>query len=304
MRYVVRHCTTYDYAEPVTLSHNIVRLRPRNLSSQECLQHHVRITPSPEARTEWIDHFGNHTDYFCLKQNHRQLTIATESEVEVVGPASRDLSIGASWEQVRDLLRNPVDMDTRAAREFCFDSTYVSRSSELASFASSCFAPGKPLGQCCLDLTELINREFEYSPGSTAVGTPVREVLRARRGVCQDFAHLQIVCLRSLGLAARYVSGYLVTNPPPGRRRLRGADVSHAWASVFVPEIGWIDFDPTNGVMPSDGHVSVAWARDYEDVGPIRGILVGGRRQALHVSVDVAPLDPPPTPPLALCILQ
>jgi transglutaminase-like putative cysteine protease len=151
----------------------------------------------------------------------------------------------------------------------------------------------QPFLQCVLNLTERIHRDFKFLPGSTKVGTPVLEVLENRRGVCQDFAHLQIGCLRSLGLAARYVSGYLVTTPPPGQERLAGADASHAWVSVFNPESGWIDFDPTNGLMPSDAHVTVAWARDYDDLGPIRGILVGGRRQRLQVSVDVVPIEVP-----------
>ncbi len=142
-----------------------------------------------------------------------------------------------------------------------------------------------------LDLTERIHSEFKFLPGATKVGTPVADVLRMRKGVCQDFAHVQLGCLRSLGFAARYVSGYIVTTPPPGQARLQGADVSHAWVSVFAPDLGWIDFDPTNGLIPSDGHITVGWARDYDDIGPVRGVVVGGRRQHLDVSVDVAPVE-------------
>jgi transglutaminase-like putative cysteine protease len=293
LRYRVTHSTRYDYVQPVSLSHNVVRLRPRNHGPQTCLRHRLTIVPSPAKRSERLDYFGNYSDYFCLQQSHRHLTIAAQSEVEVRPSARVDLAQGPSWEQVRELLRQALDPDTLSACEFTFDSPYVSRCDELASYARPSFAEGRPFLEGVLDLTKRINREFEFLPGSTTVGTPVLEVLRTRRGVCQDFAHLQIGCLRSLGLAARYVSGYLVTTPPPGKERLTGADVSHAWVSVFVPAAGWIDFDPTNGLMPSDGHILVAWGRDYSDVGPIQGILVGGRRHELQVSVDVVPEETP-----------
>jgi len=210
--------------------------------------------------------------------------------VEVDSRPPENLSDGASWERVVGMLRDPGNLLTLLAREFSFDSPYVPRSPELAEYARPSFPPGRPLLQCVFDLTERIHRDFRFLPGSTKVGTPVADVLRLRRGVCQDFTHLQIGCLRSLGLAARYVSGYLVTKPPPGKPRLVGADVSHAWVGVYSPEYGWVDFDPTNGVMPWNSHITLAWARDYDDIGPIRGVLVGGRRQHLEVSVDVRPM--------------
>jgi len=211
--------------------------------------------------------------------------------VEIIPTDQRDFSVGSPWEKVRDELLASRGRETRAAREFTFDSSYVIRSAELANYALASFAPGRPFLGCVLDLTERIHHEFEFLPGATKVGTPVADVLRMRKGVCQDFAHLQLGCLRSLGFAARYVSGYIVTTPPPGRPRLQGADVSHAWISVFAPDLGWIDFDPTNGLMPSDSHITVGWARDYDDIGPVRGVIVGGRHQHLDVSVDVAPAN-------------
>lgn len=292
MRYRVTHSTRYDYTQPVSLSHNVVRMRPRNHGPQTCLGHRLTIIPAPATRSSQLDYFGNHTDYFSLQQSHHQLTIAAQSEVEVNACSWADLAHGPSWEETRDSLMRAAHREVLSAREFTFDSPHVERSPELMAYALPSFPAGQPLLECTMDLAKRIHAEFKFLPGSTSVGTPVLEVLNTRKGVCQDFAHLQIGCLRSLGLAARYVSGYLVTTPPPGQKRLTGADVSHAWVSVFSPASGWVDFDPTNGVMPSDGHITVAWGRDYSDVGPIRGILVGGRRHRLHVSVDVMPEEP------------
>jgi transglutaminase-like putative cysteine protease len=295
MRFRITHVTKYTYAGIVSLTHNIVRMRPRNHDLQSCVWHEMSVSPAPSNRSDGVDYFGNHTSYFSLQESHRQLAITARSEVEMSARGAVDVSHGSSWEQVREILLHESDSRTVSAREFSFDSPYASRSPELARYALPSFEEGKPFLQCVLGLTERIHRDFEFLPGSTRIGTPVLDVLRNRKGVCQDFAHLQIGCLRSLGVAARYVSGYLLTTPPPGQPRLAGADVSHAWVSVFSPEAGWVDFDPTNGLMPSDSHITVAWARDYDDLGPIRGILVGGRRQRLQVSVDVVPVEVAPT---------
>jgi transglutaminase-like putative cysteine protease len=292
VKYRITHSTTYEYADSVSLSHNIARLRPRDNGTQQiCLQHDLSVLPAPSDRSDSLDYFGNHVSYFSLQESHNQLEITARSEVEVTSTARPDFALGSSWEEVRDELPASADPEMRAAREFSFDSRYVARSTELANYALSSFPAKQPFLECVLDLTHRIYREFEFLPGATKVGTPVADVLRMRKGVCQDFTHLQLGCLRSLGFSARYVSGYLVTTPPPGRPRLQGADVSHAWVSVFASDLGWIDFDPTNGLMPSDGHITVGWARDYDDIGPVRGVVVGGRRQHLDVSVDVAPLD-------------
>lgn len=292
MKYRVTHSTRYDYAQPVSLSHNIVRLHPRNHGPQTCVEHRLTIVPSPATRSDQLDYFGNYCDYFCVQQSHSQLTIAAQSEVEVIACPWADLSHGPAWEQVRDDLAQTSTDDVVFAREFTFDSPHAVRSAELADYARASFTEGRPILEATMDLTKRIHADFKFVPGSTSVNTPVLEVLNIRKGVCQDFTHLQISCLRSLGLASRYVSGYLVTTPPPGQKRLTGADWSHAWVSVFSTAAGWVDFDPTNGVMPSEGHITIAWGRDYSDVGPIRGIVVGGRSHLLHVSVDVVPQEP------------
>ncbi len=291
MKFRITHHTQYSYAEGVSLSHNIVRLRPRTGDHQTCLRHDLAISPAPKTKHEDVDYFGNHTAYFSIEESHTQLAINAYSEVDVTPNASETPSGGASWEQVRQMLLDAATLPTLLAREFSFDSPYASRSAELESYARPSFEPGRPFLECVLDLSVRIHNDFEFLPGSTKVGTPVSDVLRMRRGVCQDFAHLQIGCLRSLGLAARYVSGYLATTPPPGRERIVGADVSHAWVGMYAPERGWVDFDPTNGIMASHRHITVAWARDYDDLSPIRGILVGGREQQLDVAVDVVPAE-------------
>jgi transglutaminase-like putative cysteine protease len=267
-----------------------VRLRPSENASQVCLKHDLKISPSPQVTSDRLDYFGNHAVYFSIDESHRHLTIDSQSEVEVRPPHDRAVSRSMPWERVCQSLREAADQEALLAREFCFDSAYVACSVELASYALSSFERDRPVVEAALDLTQRIHSDFEFVPGSTAVGTPISEVLKTRRGVCQDFAHLEIGCLRSIGLAARYISGYLATTPPRGHGRLLGADVSHAWISVFSPECGWVDFDPTNGLMPTAGHIAVARARDYDDLGPIRGVLVGGRRQKLEVAVDIVPL--------------
>jgi transglutaminase-like putative cysteine protease len=285
VKFRINHSTRYVYAETVAMSHNMVRMRPRNTAMQSCIRHELSVSPAPSGRINGRDYFGNHVAWFSLQEPHAHLTISAASDVEVTLGLRPDISRGPS------IILAGSDSNTLLAREFTIESPYVPRTAELAEYALPSFPPGAPFLQCVLDLTERIRREFKYLPGSTKVGTPVLDVLRTRQGVCQDFAHLQLGCLRSLGLAARYVSGYIVTTPPAGQKRLEGADVSHAWISVYVPDFGWMDFDPTNGLMPSDSHITVAWARDYDEVGPTKGIVVGGQRQKLDVSVDVVPVD-------------
>jgi transglutaminase-like putative cysteine protease len=291
MKYRITHSTRYEYEESIPLSHNVVRLRPRDFETQVCLRHELFVLPSPAVRNLGIDYFGNQVTWFSLQEPHMVLRIAALSEVQVDPVPPPDVAGGPSWEQILQTLTTSPEPQTLAARQFSFESPYVPISDELAEYAVSSFAPGRPFLQGVLDLTERIYRDFKFLPGSTSVGTPVADVFRTRKGVCQDFAHLQLGCLRSMGLAARYISGYIATHPPPGQERLTGADASHAWISVYLPGHGWIDFDPTNGVMPSDAHVTVAWGRDYDDVGPAKGILIGGQRHWLDVSVDVVPIE-------------
>ena len=291
MIYRVVHKTLYEYADAVNLSHNLVRVRPRNHSAQTCRWHELAVSPVPAMRGERLDYFGNHVSWLSLQEPHTVLTIESRAKWRCgwsCGRTCRRALPGSGWPA---LIASSTAPETIAVRQFTFDSLYVRRLPELSAYALSSFPAGRSLLECAFDLTHRIHADFKYLPGSTKVGTPSLEVLRIRQGVCQDFAHLPIGCLRSLGLAARYVSGYLVTTPPPGRPRLAGADASHAWISVFTPDFGWVDFDPTNGVMPLDSHITVAWGRDYDDVGPIRGILIGGHRQRLDVSVDVVPVE-------------
>jgi len=291
VKFRITHSTRYEYEESIPLSHNLVRLRPRDQGTQTCLSHELFVLPAPAVRTVGLDYFGNSVTWFSLQEPHMVLRIAAQSDVQVDPPVRQDFEQSMPWEQALQILIAAPNRDTLSARQFSFESPYIPLSPDLAEYARASFTPGRPFLQCLFDLTERIYKDFKFLPGSTAVGTPVADVLRLRRGVCQDFAHLQIGCLRSLGFAVRYVSGYIATQPPPGKERLVGADASHAWLSVFAPGFGWVDFDPTNGVMPSDSHITLAWGRDYEDVGPAKGILIGGKHHWLDVSVDVVSIE-------------
>lgn len=294
MIYRVIHETRYVYTEAVSLCHSVARLTPRHLPGQKLLRSQVIIDPMPSAYREHSDFFGNTMCYFALQQPHDHLTVTAASEVEL----TRDHAVGnhgqgQSWEEARAALLYDGAPESLDARPFILPSPHVAPSTELATFAAPLFRPGRPLLEALQALMEQIHREFSFVPGYTTVTTPLHEVLQHRKGVCQDFAHLGIGCLRTLGLAARYVSGYLETTPPPGKAKLRGADVSHAWYAVFVPGLGWVDYDPTNNVLPANQHVTVAVGRDYSDVVPVKGVIFGGGSQQLFVSVDMERLDPP-----------
>ena len=293
MKYYITHSTRYGYDEAIPLSHNMVRVRPREHENQSCLHYELSLNPAPAIRNDGFDYFGNPVTWFSLQEPHTGLRILAESQVEVTPPRPVNVSQGPSWELVLHTLASSRERETLAAREYGFESSYVHWSPELADYARPSFVNDMPFLECVFDLTRRIFKDFKFLSGSTKVDTPVMDVFRSREGVCQDFAHLQIGCLRSRGFAARYVSGYIATVPPPGLERLQGADASHAWISVFAPGFGWVDFDPTNGLMPTDGHITLAWGRDYNDVGPAKGILIGGRRHWLDVSVDVVPIGAP-----------
>lgn len=290
MKYKVAHITEYFYSDLIPLCHNVVHLMPRETPRQRRISHSLSITPHPLTRTSRQDFFGNPVTWFSLQEPHDRLKIASYSEMDMQPFTPPTTLWSAAWEQVAQTLKERRDADLLEARQFTFESRYVSLGLELRAYAVPSFPSGKPLLECVTDLTERIYREFTFDTRATVIGTPAVEVLEHRHGVCQDFAHLQIGCLRSMGLAARYVSGYLVTKPPPGRPRLVGADTSHAWVSCFFPDFGWIDFDPTNGTIPSTQHITLAWARDYDDLAPVRGVVVGGHRHSLSVSVDVSPI--------------
>lgn len=291
MIFEVSHRTTYQYAEPVTLAHNEAHLTPRHFGRQRCLSNRLIILPTPTATRVRTDYFGNQVTYFTVEEEHSELSITVISQVELGQRAEIDPTTTAPWETVCTMLTRPSNTDTLMAAQQTFDSPRLKRHPRLGEYAAASFTPERPILEAAVDLMGRIHREFKYDPTATCVSTPTLEVLDNRRGVCQDFAHLQIACLRSLGLAARYVSGYLLTDPRPGQPRFIGADASHAWLSVFCGNAGWIDLDPTNNQIPSSRHVTVAWGRDYGDVCPIKGVFLGGGNHAMNVAVDVVPVD-------------
>jgi transglutaminase-like putative cysteine protease len=289
--YRVAHETRYRYGETVTTSQHVAYLRPRSLPYQDVARSALDVDPLPARVTRRIDYFGNEVDHLSILRPHTELSVVGRSLVAVTAPEEpRDLEASPPWEQVRESLLYRKGAPSEEAAQFAYASPHAPREPELAEFARASFPAGRPFAAAAADLMQRIHREFRFDPRATTVATPLKRVLAKRRGVCQDFAHLQIASLRSLGLPARYVSGYLLTDPPAGRERLVGADASHAWVSVACPLLGWLDLDPTNGVLPSDGHVTVAWGRDFGDVSPLRGVILGGAEHELDVGVDVTPL--------------
>ncbi len=314
MKYRITHSTLYKYSQLVGLCQNEARLQPRDFWRQQCQTSRFDISPEPNDFHERKDFFGNRVAYFAIQQAHQRLVVTAVSEVTVFPRQSRDdLANLISWEQVRDQLQGgpgPGQSQVQAqsqsqsqsqqqdgydelldAKLFLLDSPMVVTSAELANYAHSSFLPNRPLVQVVTDLMQRIHVDFTYDPSSTTIATPLSDVLQFRRGVCQDFAHLAIGCLRSFGIAARYVSGYVETQPVPGKQRLVGADASHAWFAVYVPGTGWLEFDPTNNAVPFDQHITLAWGRDYTDVTPLKGIAFGGGQHTLSVSVDVLRLE-------------
>jgi transglutaminase-like putative cysteine protease len=282
----VIHRTGYAYGDAVSTSHHEARLAPRDGDGQRTLTHEVLVTPAPSVRRERADFFGNRVLHFSVREPHRKLEVVATSVVEL-DPLTPPLLASAPWEAVRDRLGSDRRRDVLDAYAFTFDSAQVKTLPAVRDYAAPSFTTGRPLLEAVRDLTRRIHLDFVYDTEATDVATPVAEVLRRRRGVCQDFAHVAIAALRSLGLPGRYVSGYLLTRPPPGRPRLVGADASHAWFGTFVPDFGWVSFDPTNDLVPSDEHVTVAHGRDFADVTPLKGVILGGGRHELRVSVDV-----------------
>jgi transglutaminase-like putative cysteine protease len=278
----------------VSVSHQTLHLTPQTLPHQHCYRHDLRIEPAPTHRVDEYDCFGNPLTRLEIDTPHRSLLVAAETDIEIEAQTDvLDLDDSPSWQQViTDLAFLGGHLPSGAALDasrYRFESPYVRYDAHIAQFARTSFAPGMPLLRGCADLMARIHREFRFDARATQVATPISEVLEKRHGVCQDFAHLMIGALRSLGLAARYVSGYLLTMPPPGRSRLVGADASHAWVSVHCPRHGWVDFDPTNNMRPDLGHISLAHGRDFGDVSPLRGIILGGGKHELNVRVTVTP---------------
>lgn len=291
MKYRVQHTTVYHYADIVSMCHNEARLMPINTYAQNCVSSKLIIEPSPADYRERNDFFGNKVSYFAIQQPHRNLTVTALSEVHTnIAQRELDKSEAIACKDVATHLRTQMDAESLDARQYVLNSPMVAADRELEEYAQRSFARNRPVIDAVYDLMERIHRDFVYDPGFTTLATPLQEVLKHRRGVCQDFAHLAIGCIRSQGMAARYASGYIETHPPPGQSKLIGADASHAWFSVYVPGLGWVDFDPTNNQMPMDKHITVAIGRDYADVTPLKGVIFGGGEHELDVSVDITNL--------------
>lgn len=290
MNYQLVHRTIYEYASPVTVSHHAARVEPRLLPYQQVMDFSLRVDPVPAVIKPRVDFFGNAVCGFSIQKIHEHLEITAASRVTVAPITPPALALSPEWEAVVKLFSDPVSPGVVEPYQFVFDSPLLRCSPELADYARQSFETGSPLLAAVAGLNRRIFTDFKYDPVATTVATPLEEVLEKRRGVCQDFAHLAIACLRSLGLPARYVSGYLRTRPPEGRERLIGSDASHAWFSIFCPDVGWVDFDPTNNLLPGEEHITAAFGRDYSDVSPVTGVITGGGSHEVKVSVDVQPV--------------
>jgi transglutaminase-like putative cysteine protease len=291
MLYRVTHVTQYSYQTEVSVSHHLLHLRPRETARQRVECFDLIVQPEPAVISRRIDYFGNHAHGLTIEGGHRQLEVVAGSRIRILAAPRVDGGATPPWESVVEACRQDCWSAAVEAAEFRFDSPFVRRNRQVADYARTSFMAGRPMVGAVQELNARIFEDFQFDARATSVATPLEEVFEERRGVCQDFAHLMIACLRSLGLPARYVSGYLETVPPKGQARLVGADASHAWVSVWCPGVGWMDFDPTNNLEPAERHITVAWGRDFGDVSPIRGVLVGSGDHALSVSVDVEPLD-------------
>ncbi len=289
MLYQLVHRTLYQYDNAVSVSHHIVRVTPRTLPRQRVLDFRLEVNPAPMVQTTREDYFGNTAGFLTVEGAHQTLEITARSQIEVLAGEPPIAEQTPAWETLREDCRAGAP-GAREASQFTFDSPLVRRRDEFAAYAASSFPVQQPIMVGAMQLTRRIFEDFKFDPKATTVATPLEQVFAERKGVCQDFAQFQIACLRSLGLPARYVSGYLETLPPPGRPKLTGADASHAWVQVFCGEAGWIDLDPTNNLLPGERHIIVACGRDFSDVSPVRGVIVGSGKHQLKVSVDVAPV--------------
>ncbi len=291
MRYEIIHTTTYDYSDTVSLSHHLVRLQPRTLPAQRCRENSLEILPRPVVVKPHVDYFGNRVTFITVEGAHRKLVLTSRSGVEVATARWPVPEATPAWESVRDFTAPHAAEEWLAAREFLYDSPRIRKDAEFAAYAAPSFTAGRPVLEAVIALTGRLHHDFKFDPKATSIATPLEEVFVARRGVCQDFAQLEIAFLRAMGVPARYVSGYIETDPPPGKARLAGADASHAWVSFFCPGAGWVDIDPTNNLLPSNRHITVAWGRDYGDVSPTRGVILGSGEHTLKVAVDVLPVS-------------
>jgi transglutaminase-like putative cysteine protease len=287
MKFKIVHHTHYDYQEPVTLCHNELRLSPQSTDSQQVLSYSLEVEPFASELRERKDFFGNITHFLSLQQTHKHLKISSIAEVETfILPHSISTPSSMSWEESIEFLEQK-NGELLNIRQFILDSPLIGASKELYDYAKKSFPAKRPLFEAVVELMQRIYKDFKFVAGYTTIATPLSEVFKAKKGVCQDFAQIAIGCLRSMRIPARYVSGYIETIAPPGKERLQGADASHAWFSAYIPPIGWVDFDPTNNQIPKEQHITVAYGRDYSDVPPVKGVVITSGGHTLTISVDV-----------------
>jgi transglutaminase-like putative cysteine protease len=289
MQYRIRHTTKYNYVEPVSQCINMAFMLPRNTPRQTSLQASLFVDPLPMSASERIDYFGNRAYHFSIEHPHTMLEVTADSLVDVRQDDFMPvLDFGASCQEALEILQNSKEPELLLAKEYLLNSPLIAATEDLKSYAQPCFDPRRPLVSAVRELTQRIFEDFQYDPDFSDVSTPLQDVLEHRRGVCQDFAHLAIGCIRAMGYPARYISGYLETLPPPGQEKLVGSDASHAWFALYSPGEGWFEFDPTNDKVAGEQHIITAWGRDYADVAPLRGVIFGGgETHSLEVAVDV-----------------
>ncbi|WP_017446691.1 transglutaminase family protein [Gayadomonas joobiniege] len=288
MKYKVKHTTHYQYSEAVSLCQNQARLKPISNQRQTCLSHCIRTQPEADYLDYFIDYFGNQATVFEISTQHDELIVTAESEVEIFEFRERQLFLSEeAWESVALKIQLADTPELLSTIEFAQASEFTPVSADIHAYACQSFLPGRALISATKDLMARIFNDFQYESGFTTISTPLSEVFAHKKGVCQDFAHFALACLRSLGIPGRYVSGYIETLPPEGQEKLEGADATHAWFAVYVPDLGWVDFDPTNNVMPETQHITLAVGRDFADVTPLKGIVFGGGMHQLSVAVDM-----------------
>ncbi len=291
MLYSVEHTTKYKYNEQVSLCHNIAALSPRSTGQQICKSSNMIISPLPDILEEHTDFFGNKLFYFVVEQEHEELTVTVKSQIEKIINADTEPAISnQSWESVRDILHTSTG-EYIDEKQFTLPAAITAPTDEIKNYAALSFTTGKPLYEAVYHLINRIYTDFRFTPGFTTISTPLSVVMKERKGVCQDFAHLAISCVQSLGLSARYVSGYLETHAPEGKEKLTGVDASHAWFAVFIPGMGWVDFDPTNNQLAKEQYITIGWGRDYFDVIPLKGVIMSSSSHELMVSVDVKRIE-------------
>lgn len=290
MKYEVSHRSLYIYDTPVAQSQHRVHMSPRPVPRQVVHGHDLIVDPLPAMRYDGTDAFGNPVTLLDIERPHEEFLLHACSTIEVAAPAALDPAMTTPWERLEIAHAFNADRVDLDVIQYRCDSRLTMPTFDIAAYGEASFTPGRPVLEAAIDLTRRIYADFKFDPAATDISTPVSEVFRQRRGVCQDFAHLALATLRAMRVPARYVSGYILTRPPPGQPKLRGADASHAWVSVWSPETGWVDLDPTNGVVVADEHIAIAWGRDYDDISPISGVLLGGGTHTVAVGVDVVPL--------------